>query len=275
MPAARSFLAYLNRLNGWQRLWLIFSIILLIPFILFSIGILSNTSMDRDMKLAKVKELRAAVYESSSVSVLPVKDQYITEDQAFDYMIDNYEVDKVIAYIESEYKKNSNYYDKISQIDRHYESVFRRDKLYYAFVPLLIWTGIIALVYLAGFALSWIGKGFMLNRQKDSNLDLKNETEQSKEIDTSKPSRSHWLLYCSILESAILTLISEGLGNIMNFLAGTIVLFVGIYIVASIFILAPYLYYYFKGIKNDFPNYYIVVGFIISSVLWVYMCLNP
>lgn len=276
MPSARSFLLYLNRLNGWQRLWFIFSIVLLIPFIIFSILILSNTSMDRDMKLAKAQELRAAVYESSSVSMLQVRDQFITEDQANGFMIERGDLDEVIAYIETEYKKNPNYYDKISQIDRHYESAFRINKLGYAFVPFIIWLGIIATVYLAGFALSWIIKGFLLKRQQDSIYDVKNvESKEQKTIDTNKPSRSHWLLYCSMLEGAVLALINEGLGNFMNFLGGVIALFAGIYIVASMFILAPYLFYYFKGIKNEFPNYYTVAGFIISSALWIYICLNP
>lgn len=145
-------MSILSRLNGWQRLWLVLSVIYLIVVIGFTFTLMPKASQYLSSRVydtvRTIKDNVAELSLNTSLSTFEIREAYSDlSDEEFIQII------------------HKNYKDKVDfdAIEKKYRNKMSRlpsVRAKFIGLGLLFWIGPIILIYILGISVGWIVKGF-------------------------------------------------------------------------------------------------------------------
>jgi hypothetical protein len=142
-------MSVLSRLSGWQRLWLVLSVIYLIAVAAFTVILMPKASQYLSSRVYDtVRTIKDNVPELSGMYVYQIREAY-----------SDFSDEEIIQKIHEKYKDEVDF-DAIEKKYRNKMSRLPSMRAKFIGLGLLFWVAPIVLVYILGISVGWIVKGF-------------------------------------------------------------------------------------------------------------------
>ena len=168
-----------NKFNGWQRLWVVYSILLLVTFAFYVYYSISHDFMRDAFPVGKIVAEGKVYSKPGGGTFLSRQDigaifpgKIIRESKDKCVAEFNVRWSRSHPFLSSQkerpdippgYRLEPNLFDLVG--DREYNSCKKKEQVKLVFKTILIWLIAITFVYGVGFSVPWVRRGFRLKKE--------------------------------------------------------------------------------------------------------------
>ena len=144
----------IRKLNGWQRLWVLLSIIYFVVVLLLTVALYPSRSGYEELRVLKSLDLVGKYLERNNKGY-KYEGAWVTKLKYFK----NYTDEQIISRLHSKFKGKVDF-TRIEKVYLHDKDNYWKYELMYLGVMLLVWVLPISLIYLLGLGIKWVIRGF-------------------------------------------------------------------------------------------------------------------